>query len=72
MSKINVNNLKVDKILFDFVNSEVIPGLDIKSENFWTGFSQAVHELTPRNKKLINKRDEIQKKMINGIYQIKT
>ena len=63
MSKINVNGLKVDKILFDFVNSEVIPGLDIKSENFWTGFSQAVHELTPRNKKLINKRDEIQKKI---------
>ncbi len=63
MSKINVNGLKVDKILFDFVNSEVIPGLDIKSENFWTGFSQAVHEFTPRNKKLINKRDEIQKKI---------
>ena len=29
MKKININNLKVDENLLDFINNEVIPGTDI-------------------------------------------
>ena len=63
MKKIAVNNLKIDSHLLSFVNDEVIPetGLDIKK--FWQGFDKAVHELAPINKKLLNKRIEIQKKI---------
>ena len=63
MSKKSINNLKVDEQLIKFVNEEAIPGTNINIDNFWNGFDKAVHELAPINKKLINKRDEIQKKI---------
>jgi malate synthase len=57
------NGLKINTKLFDFVNNEVIPGTDVKSDEFWTNFGKIVHELTPINKKLIQKREDIQKKL---------
>ncbi len=63
MSKISKGNLKINSALFDFINKEVLPGTSIESEKFWLGFDKAVHELQPINKKLIEKRDEIQKKI---------
>ena len=63
MKKITVNNLKVDDQLFNFINDEVIPGTNIEPNNFWDSFDKVVHELKPINKKLLDKRKEIQKKM---------
>ena len=63
MKKININNLKVDEQLYAFINEEAIPGTGINVDNFWNGFSKAANELSPINKKLLNKRDEIQKKI---------
>ena len=57
------NDLKVDKTLFDFINNEVLPGTDINQENFWKKFSKVVHEISPINKKLIEKREDIQKQI---------
>ena len=56
MKKINVNNLKVDEQLLNFVNEEIIPGTNINTENFWSGFEKALNKLTPINKKLLEKR----------------
>ncbi len=55
--------LKINTKLLDFVNNEIIPGTNIKSEEFWTSFEKTVHELAPINKKLIQKREDIQKKI---------
>jgi len=63
MKKININNLQVDEQLFRFVNEEAIPGTNINADNFWSGFDKAVHNLAPVNKKLLEKRDQIQKKI---------
>ena len=63
MNYIKQNNLKIDQILFEFINNEVIPGTDIKSDDFWNKFEKVVHELSPINKSLIQKREEIQKKI---------
>ena len=63
MTKINKKNLKISTTLFEFINNEVIPGTDIDVEKFWDGFDSAVHELAAINKKLISKREEIQKKI---------
>ena len=57
------NDLKVDKTLFDFINNEVLPGTDINQDNFWKKFSIVVHEISPINKKLIEKREDIQKQI---------
>ena len=63
MKKISVNNLKIDEELIKFINEEVIPGTNININNFWSSFDKAVHDLAPINKKLLQKRDQIQKKI---------
>ncbi len=55
--------LKINTKLLDFVNNEIIPGTNIESAEFWTSFEKVVHELAPINKKLIQKREDIQKKI---------
>ena len=63
MSITEKNGLKINTKLLDFVNNEIIPGTNIKSEEFWTSFGKIVHELAPINKRLIQKREDIQKKI---------
>ncbi|MDC3025013.1 malate synthase G, partial [Candidatus Pelagibacter sp.] len=59
----NVNNLKISEELLSFVNNELLKGLEISSEKFWSGFDNVVHELAPKNKELIQIREDLQKKI---------
>ena len=59
----NVNNLKISEELLSFVNKELLKDLDISSEKFWKGFDNAVHDLAPQNKELIQIRENLQKKI---------
>ena len=63
MSRIDKNGLKISSTLFEFINNEVIPGTNVKSDDFWNKFEKVVHELAPTNKNLIEKREIIQKKI---------
>ena len=63
MKFINKNELKINQTLFNFINKEVLPGTDIKQDDFWKRFAKVVHELAPINKKLIEKREKIQKQI---------
>ena len=63
MSITEKNGLKINTKLFNFVNNEIIPGTNIKSDEFWDSFGKIVHELAPINRKLIQKREDIQKKI---------
>ncbi len=63
MSIIDKNGLKISSNLFDFVNIEVLPGTDIRPDEFWNNFEKIVHELAPINKNLIENRKNIQKKI---------
>ena len=60
---IDKNGLKINSILYEFINKEVIPNTDINIDDFWIKFSDIVHELSPINKDLILKRENIQKKI---------
>ena len=60
---IKIFDLSVSKILFDFVNNEVIPGIDIDKTEFWNNFSEAANELSVENSELIKKREAIQSKI---------
>ena len=71
MSFIEKKGLKISSILFDFVNKEIIPGTDIQTDKFWDGFEKTVHELAPINKRLIEKRETIQKQIDNWHKQNK-
>ncbi len=59
----NVNNLKVSNELLKFVNEELLKDTAISPEKFWNGFDKTVHELAPKNKELLEKRDYLQKKI---------
>ena len=56
---IKIFELSVSKILFDFINNEVLRGTNISSKRFWKGFNKSIHELAPINKKLIQTRHKI-------------
>ena len=60
---IKINNMSVSKILADFVNDELLKETQISSEKFWLGFDAAVHDLAPKNKKLLEIREILQKKI---------
>ena len=63
MDIIEKNGLKIDSKIFEFINQEVLTGTKINSEDFWNKFEKVVHELSPINKKLIEKREVIQNKI---------
>ena len=63
MKLISKNELKINQTLFNFINDEVLPGTDIVQDDFWSKFANVVHELAPINKKLIQKREKIQKQI---------
>ena len=63
MKMIDKNGLKVSSTLFEFINKQAIPNTEIDIDSFWSKFSEVVHELSPINKALIQKRGNIQKKI---------
>ncbi|AJI25171.1 malate synthase G [Priestia megaterium] len=63
-----VGNLKVAPVLYQFINEEAIPGSGLSTENFWSDFEALVTKLTPVNKRLLEKRDQLQAQ-INAWHQ---
>ena len=59
----NVNNLKISKDLLTFINNELLENTNITAEKFWLGFDKAIHELAPKNKELLQIRENLQKKI---------
>ena len=57
---IKVDALEVDKLLYDFVSREALPGTGIDETAFWRGFSSLLRRLSPRNAELLAKRDALQ------------
>lgn len=60
---VQVGSLQVAEQLYEFVNNEAIPGSQVTSEQFWSGFEKIVNEFAPENKRLLEKRAELQRKI---------
>ena len=58
---IKIKDLSVSEKLANFINIKLLPGTKISKERFWSGFNKYIHELSPKNKNLIEKREKIQK-----------
>ncbi|HEY8330211.1 MAG TPA: malate synthase G, partial [Pseudomonas sp.] len=58
--RVQAGGLQVAKVLFDFVNNEAIPGTGVSAEQFWQGADALIHDLAPKNKALLAKRDALQ------------
>ena len=61
--RIAAGGLQVDQELYDFINDEALPGTGVSAEAFWAGFDQLVHDLAPRNRQLLDKREELQRRI---------
>tara|TARA_E500000178_G_C17015205_1_gene752568 strand:+ start:600 stop:2762 length:2163 start_codon:yes stop_codon:yes gene_type:complete len=59
----SINRLKVSEELFLFVNNELLNGTNVSPDKFWKGFDKIVHELASKNKKLLEIRENLQKKI---------
>src|SRR6202011_3602149 len=53
----------IDKVLYDFIGNEAMPGTGIQEPSFWRGFAALVRSLAPRNAALLRRRDELQSKI---------
>src|SRR5450631_2802407 len=60
---VSVGELGIDKVLYDFVTGEAMPGTGIQAQPFWNGFAALVRKLAPRNAALLLRRDELQSKI---------
>ena len=60
---INHGSLKVSKELDDLINKKVCSGIDVNPDSFWDSLEKVVEEFTPRNKALLEKREDLQKKI---------
>ena len=49
--------------LLDFVNNELLPDTGVTKENFWNGLDKCAQELAPKNRKLLEFRENLQKKI---------
>jgi malate synthase len=62
---VKIGNLQVARVFYDFLKNEVLPGTGLNSDQFWSDFETLVKDLTPKNKALLARRDEIQEKINN-------
>ena len=60
---ISLGQLSIATELLDFVNNELLPGTNVTKENFWSGLDKSAHELAPKNRKLLEFRENLQKKI---------
>ena len=58
-----VAGLSVAEELFNFIETQVLPGLRVTPDHFWTGLSKITHELGPKNRTLLAEREVMQAKI---------
>ncbi|KRF07472.1 malate synthase G [Nocardioides sp. Soil777] len=58
--RVQTGGLDVAASLHRFVEDEALPGSGLDPQAFWDGAAAIVHDLAPRNRELLARRDELQ------------
>ena len=61
--RVDRNDLAVAAELAAFIEERAIPGTGIDAAAFWPAFSEIVHDLAPKNRALLARRDELQERI---------
>jgi len=61
--RVDRSGLRVARVLADFIEGAALPGTGIATDSFWDGFSALLHDLTPRNRALLARRDQLQSRI---------
>lgn len=63
VERIEKHGLRVDNRLVEFIEQQAIVGTGVAVDTFWSGLSNIVHELGPRNRALLDEREDLQEKI---------
>ncbi len=63
VSRIEKHGLQVAEELVNFIEAKALPGTGVAADDFWSGLSALAHELGPKNRELLGKREDIQQKL---------
>ena len=55
--------LRVERALHDFIQDEALPGTGVDADRFWTGLAGLVARFAPRNRALLERRAELQRRI---------
>ncbi|TPG33845.1 malate synthase G [Mycolicibacterium hodleri] len=58
--RVTVGNLRVARVLHDFITNEALPGTGVDPDSFWAGVDKVVTDLAPQNQDLLVRRDDLQ------------
>jgi malate synthase len=58
--RVSVGDLRVARVLYDFITDEALPGTGVDPDSFWAGVDKVVADLTPKNAELLARRDDLQ------------
>ena len=58
--RVTVGNLRVARVLHDFITNEALPGTGVDPDSFWAGVDKVVTDLAPKNQDLLARRDDLQ------------
>ncbi|MEL6434707.1 MAG: malate synthase G, partial [Pseudomonadota bacterium] len=58
--RIDKNGLQVDERLVRFLDDDALPGSGVSTQQFWSGFAQLIQTMSPKNKALLDRRDQLQ------------
>ena len=62
-NRVEVSGLKVHEALYRLVQNEIAPGTGVEADAFWASLGKIVKDLGPRNRKLLEKRNSLQKQI---------
>ena len=61
--RVQLGGLAVAASLHGFIEEEALPAAGIDSQTFWDGADAVIHDLAPRNRELLARRDELQSRI---------
>ncbi|MGL4280656.1 MAG: malate synthase G, partial [Albidovulum sp.] len=57
------SGLQVDRRLAEFIETRALPGTGVTLDAFWQGFAGIVKDLGPKNRQILERREELQEKI---------
>ena len=62
-ARTQIGGLQIANVIKELVENQIIPGTGIEAGDFWSQLEQIINDLTPKNRALLARRDELQQQI---------